>query len=189
MNKLILNASVLLSLALCALCLVQWKRESKLTLEKAKLTHDVYTNKVIIQNLEVTLRSLQDEVQRLEGVRTMQEATLKTNAVRIKELQIQLTKAEEERDQKATLVEQYSAALEEANSNIKQLNEAVINRDEAIKQLVAEREQRVEEYSKLAGEYKKLADEYNKAVGEYNKLVEDVKAANEAAQQRSGSRR
>lgn len=184
MNKLILNISVLLSFALCGLCLVQWKRETALTVEKGGLKSEIYTNKVVIQGLELNLNTAKSELTRVEAIRTAQEVTLKTNQVRITELQTQLTKAEEERDQKTTMVEQYKAALEEANTNIHKLNEAVIKRDEAIKQVVADRDARIEEYNKLGGEYKKLADEYSKVVGEYNKLVDEVKAANEAAKGR-----
>jgi len=181
MNKLILNLSVLLSFALCGLCLVQWKRETALTAGQGRLKNEIYTNKVAIQGLELNLTTAKSELTRVEGIRTAQEAFIRTNQTRIGELQVELSKAEEERDQKTTLVEQYKAALEEANSNIQQLNTAVIKRDEAIKQVVADRDQRIEEYNKLGGEYKKLADEYSKVVGEYNKLVDEVKAANEAA--------
>jgi chromosome segregation ATPase len=181
MNKLILNLSVLLSFALCGLCLVQWKRETVLTAEQGTLRNQIYTNRVALQGLEVNLTAAKSELARVEGIRTMQEGLMRTNQTRIGELQVLLTKAEEERDQKTTMVEQYKAALEEANSNIQQLNAAVIKRDEAIKQVVGDRDQRIEEYNKLGGEYKKLAEEYSKVVGEYNKLVDDVKAANEAA--------
>ena len=183
MNKLILNISVLLSFALCGLCLVQWQRETALTVEKGTLKNEIYTNKVALQGLELGLNTAKSELTRVESIRTMQEGVIRTNQTRLGELQVQLTRAEEERDQKTTMVEQYKAALEEANSNIEKLNSAVIKRDEAIKQVVADRDQRIEEYNKLGGEYKKLADEYSKVVGEYNKLVDEVKAANEATRQ------
>lgn len=175
MNKLILNLSVLISLALCVLCLVQWKRENDLTQNKAKLTHDVHTNKVVIQNLEVTLKNTQQELDRVQGIRVKLEDTVKTNEARIKTLTGELEKTIEDRDAKNLQVEQYKVALEQANDNVKKQNEAITKQNDTIKTLVSQRDEQVEAY-------KKLAEQYNTAVGEYNKLVEEVKKANEAIQ-------
>jgi chromosome segregation ATPase len=190
MNKLILNLSVLISTALCVLVFVQWQRESQLTRDKIKLTNDIHTNKVLIQDLQVALRTTQQELERVQAIRAKLEDTVKTNEVRIRELSRELEKTIEERDAKNLQVEQYKVALEQANENITKQNEAITRQNETIKNLVAQRDEQVEAY-------KKLAEQYNKAVSEYNKLVEEVKKANEAIQaaaeqqqqQRSGGSR
>jgi chromosome segregation ATPase len=175
MNKLILNLSVLVSCALCVLCFVQWRRENTLTQDKIKLTHDIHTNKVLIQDLQVMLKNTQQELERVQGIRVKLEETVKTNEVRIRELTAELEKTIEERDAKTLQVEQYKVALEQANENITRQNEAITKQNETIKALVAQRDEQVEAY-------KKLAEQYNTAVEAYNKLVEEVKKANEAIQ-------
>lgn len=186
MNKLILNLSVLLSFALCGLCLVQWQRETNLTRDKSKLTNDVYTNKVVIQGLEVTLKRTQDEVNRLEGIRTTLEDTVKTNEAKIKGLSTELEDTIQDRDAKRLQVEQYKTALDQANENIKTQNEAILKQNELLKTVAEQRDQQIEEY-------KKLLEKYNQVVGEYNKLVEEVKKANAAieaaAQKQQGSKK
>ncbi len=186
MNKLILNLSVLLSFALCGLCLVQWKRETNLTHDKSKLTEDVYTNKVVIQQLEITLKRTQDEVARLDGIRTKLEQTVETNTARIKALSNELADTIQDRDEKRNQVEQYKAALDQANENIKTQNASIVKQNELLKTVAEQRDQQIEEY-------KKLLEKYNQVVGEYNKLVEEVKKANEAieaaAQKQQGSKK
>lgn len=175
MNKLILNLSVAISFALCVLVFVQWQRENQLTRDKIKLTNDIHTNKVLIQDLQVALRNTQQELERVQGIRAKLEETVKTNEVRIRELSRELEKTIEDRDAKNLQVEQYKVALEQANENIKTQNEAISRQNETIKNLVTQRDE-------LNEAYKKLAEQYNKAVTEYNKLVEEVKKANEAIQ-------
>ncbi len=175
MNKLILNLSVLISCALCVLCFVQWQRENTLTQEKIKLTQDIHTNKVLIQDLQVLLRNTQQELERVQGIRNQLEETVKTNQARLRELTAELERTIEDRDAKTQQVEQYKVALEQANQNILSQNEAITRQNESIKQLVAQRDE-------LNEAYKKLAEQYHKAVTAYNQLVEEVKKANEAIQ-------
>lgn len=175
MNKLILNLSVLVSCALCVLCFAQWRRENTLTQDKIKLTQDIHTNKVLIQDLQVLLKNTQQELERVQGIRVKLEETVKTNEVRLRELTAELEKTIEERDAKTLQVEQYKVALDQANENITKQNEAITKQNETIKALVVQRDEQVEAY-------KKLAEQYNTAVEAYNKLVEEVKKANDAIQ-------
>lgn len=175
MNKLILNLSVLISLGLCVLSLVQWTRENNLQQELGRRVNEVHTNKLTIQNLEISLKSTQQELDRVQAIRVQLEGTVTTNKAQIKQLSGELEKTIEERDTRIAQVEQYKVALEQANENITKQNEAITKQNDTIKQLVAQRDEQAEAY-------KKLVEQYNTAVAEYNKLVEEVKAANAAVQ-------
>jgi chromosome segregation ATPase len=171
MSKIIVNLSVICSIVLCALCLYQWRGGNLASREERKLTNDVYTNKVLIQGLEVTLKATKEEVDRLSKLRTSLESDITNNLAEIKGLTNELIRVIAEKDAKQTQLDTFKAALEQANAAINQQNESITKQNETLKAVAAQRDQQVEQY-------KKLADQYNETVSRYNQLVEDVKKQN-----------
>jgi len=67
------------ALSLCALCAIQWVRESHLRRDVADLHRTVYLKLEMIQNLESQLKQAKEEITRLDNIRIELNGVIKTN--------------------------------------------------------------------------------------------------------------
>src|ERR671924_1275678 len=86
MQKFLSNLLTFFALSLCALCVFQWVRESRLRSEVAQLQHTVYQKMETIQNLESQLKQTKEDVQRLDGLRVELSGIIKTNKEELQNL-------------------------------------------------------------------------------------------------------
>ena len=86
MQKFLSNLLIFFALSLCALCVFQWVRESRLRSEVAELHHSVFLKLDAIQNLETQVKQIKEEVQRLENLRAELSGIIKTNKEEIQNL-------------------------------------------------------------------------------------------------------
>lgn len=167
MNKFLPNLLIFFSMALCGLCVWQWAREGKLTAEKINLHQQIYTNKVTIQGLEVNVKKLHGDVDRLEKVRAELNDTIKTNTAKILDLERLADKLTRDNAALEDTIATYKDALDTANERIKAQNEDIKKQNDLIREVAQQRDEKV-------GELNKMIEDYNKVVKDYNKIVEDM---------------
>jgi len=178
MQKFLSNLLIFFALSLCALCVFQWVRESRLRGEVAELHHSVFLKLDAIQNLETQVKQIKEEVQRLENLRAELSGIIKTNKEEIQNLTKYSEKLEKETEADKAQIAVYKEAVEKANENIKRQNEDIKKQNEQMKQLASDRNATVEKYNKLV-------EQYNDLVKQFEKFQED--AAKAAAQQNKGT--
>jgi len=178
MQKFLSNLLIFLALGLCALCVFQWVRESRLRGEVAELHHTVFLKLDTIQNLEVQLKQTKDEVLRLDNLRVELSGIIKTNKEEIQALTKYSEKMEKEIEASKTQIAAYREAIEKANESIKRQNEDIKKQNEEMKQLSTDRNATVEKYNKLV-------EQYNDLVKQFEKFQQD--AAKSAAPQNKGT--
>ena len=117
------NLLIFFSLCLCGLIAFQWVRETDLNKRLQKLTDAVRDRDISIQNLNAKLRVDEEEIKRLDAIKTQLTATVNSNTLQIAQLTKDLDKAEGENERNLKQIEVYKETLKTANENIRQANE------------------------------------------------------------------
>ena len=177
MQKFLSNLLIFFAVSLCALCVFQWVRESRLRREVADLQHTVYLKLEAIQNLEAQLKQTKEEVTRLDNLRVELSGIIKTNKEEIQNLRKYSEKLEKEIEADKAQIAVYKDAVDKANENIKRQNEDIKKQNEEMKKLAADRNATVQKYNKLVEQYNDLAKQFEKfqedaAKGATNKPAE-----------------
>ena len=178
MQKFLSNLLIFFALGLCALCVFQWVRESRLRSEVADLHRTVFLKLEAIQNLELQLKQTKEEVLRLDNLRVELSGIIKTNKEEIQNLTKYSEKLEKEIEAAKAQIAVYKEALDKANENIRRQNEDIKKQNEEMKELAADRNATVAKYNKLV-------EQYNDLVKQFEKFQQD--AAKAAAPQNKGT--
>ena len=157
------NLLIFFSLCLCALCLFQWHREAALREQIQKLTNTGQDNLEAIRGLQGGLKRADEDIKRLEGLKTELTETVKSNRTQIATLMKAVEKSDLEVEQGLKQIEVYKTALQTANESIKKQNEDVKKQNEELKTLAAERNDTVTKYNKVVQEFNDLAQKWNDA--------------------------
>ncbi len=167
---------VILSAAICVLCVIQWVVQSKLRerIEEENKAKNVALARASEQEAQAKRYSF--EIERLDKESKGSQDLIRSNKFELSALKLEVNRLTHDNEKLTNSVETYKAAYEKANAAILQQNEAVKTQNAALKTVAEER-------NALAEKYNKLAEDYNKAVTEFNNLVEQVKKEREAAAQ------
>src|SRR6266571_4572146 len=163
MQKFLSNLLIFFALGLCALCVFQWVRESRLRREIADLQHTVYLKLEAIQNLEAQLKQTKEEVARLDNLRIELSGIIKTNKEEIQSLTRYSEKLEKEIEAQKAQIAVYKEAVEKANESIKRQNEDIKRQNDEMKHLAADRNATVEKYNKVVEQYNDLVKLYEQS--------------------------
>ncbi len=154
---------IFLALCLCALIAFQWHREAALREQIQKITNTGQDNLDNIRGLQSALKNSDEEIKRLDGLKTELTATVKSNQTQIATLMKAIEKSDQETEKERKQVEVYKTALQAANDAIKKQNEDVKKQNEDLKTLAAERNDAVTKYNKVVQEFNDLAQKWNDA--------------------------
>jgi len=168
------NLLIFLSLCLCAFITFQWHREAKLRQDVQTLTNTVQDKLEHIQNQQAALKRADEEIKRLDGLKTELTETVKSNRTQIAQMMKDLEKSDQEVEKGLKQIEHYKGALQQANENIKTQNESIKSQNESIKT-------QNENMKKLSSEHSELVAKYNKLVADFNDLAKKWNDAQAAA--------
>jgi chromosome segregation ATPase len=162
MKNFLQNLLIVFALALCAIIALQWTRETSLRKAVQELT-DVRQNKEeAILNLQATQKRLENEIQRLDGIRKDQLERIKTNEFQISGLTKDLDKATNLIASNLKQIEAYKDAVDRANESIKVQNETIKQQNAEMQKLAEDRNEMVKKFNKMAADYNELAQKWNK---------------------------
>ncbi|HTL57818.1 MAG TPA: hypothetical protein VL361_19175 [Candidatus Limnocylindrales bacterium] len=162
MKTFLQNLLIFFALSLCALISFQWVRETDLRKNVQSLTDTVHDKMESIQNLQVSIKRDESEIQRLDGIKNQLTQTVKSNDLQISTLVKSLEKATNEVERTQHQMEAYKDALLAANESIKKQNEEVKRQNEEMAKMVEDRNEVVKKFNKMAADYNDLAAKWNK---------------------------
>jgi chromosome segregation ATPase len=162
MKTFLQNLLIFFALSLCALISFQWVRETDLRKNVQSLTDTVHDKMESIQNLQVSIKRDESEIQRLDGIKNLLTQTVKSNDLQISTLVKSLEKATNEVERTQHQMEAYKDALLAANESIKKQNEEVKRQNEEMAKMVEDRNEVVTKFNKMAADYNDLAAKWNK---------------------------
>jgi chromosome segregation ATPase len=160
-KKLLTNLLMVVALALCVLCAVQWVREVHLRQQVHDLLNSRHDGRQALADLKDQLTRSEAEVQRLEKLRVEMLAKADTNAFVTLDLRKQLDQAKADAQAQGRSAEKYKSALEKANRNIARQNQSIHQQNDELKKLAQERNEIVAKYNKLAKDFDGLAKKWN----------------------------
>lgn len=176
MKRLLTTLLVFVALGLCAVCVVQWKREARLRGHITDLVKRLEAENAMRVEAERKVREYEREIERLTELRAEVEAKLVevtrdyndlsadsvargiTIAIYMRELM--QTRAGFEAAQLA--LGQGGAAIKERNTAVTEQNAAIEKQNVMLKQLAAERDTAIEKLNARTREFNALVEKYNK---------------------------
>ncbi|MBA4148708.1 MAG: hypothetical protein H0X66_11390 [Verrucomicrobia bacterium] len=164
------------SLALCGFIGFQWVREARLRDDVQKLTIESHGKTEAAANLEGTIKTLQNEIARLDALKAELTEDAKTNRQQVAQMRTELRKANGENETFIKQVETHQKALTQANENIRQQNEGIQKQNSELKLMVDQRNNAITKQNELI-------EQYNDLVKKFNELQEQLKVRNATAAQ------
>jgi chromosome segregation ATPase len=155
------NLLIVIALALCVVIALQGHQQSQRLKDLQTRQNTIDSQEEQIRDLNGVVKSRNEEIQRLEGIKATLTELVKSNRTEITRLRQDLDKADAEIARQLKQVGDFKAALEQANESIKQQNETIKQQNEQLVKLAAERNEFVEKYNKLAVEFNDLVKKWN----------------------------
>jgi chromosome segregation ATPase len=167
---------ILLSLSLCAICIVQWVREEHLRGHILTLQNQLKAENTARIQAERKAAEYAREIERLEALRAEVEAKLLTvteelgaisadSVARGYTLANFLAERMQTQERLAALenaLGKGSEALQKHSTSVTAQNEAITRQNELLKKLVSERDSAIEKLNTRTREFNDLVEKYNK---------------------------
>ncbi len=161
MRTFLQNLLIFFALCLCGLIAFQWVRETDLQRDRQRLTDTIQDKLEAIQNLQVSVKRDELEIQRLDSLKTQLTQALKTNEVQLAAMAKDLTKATNNLDRAEKQMANYKDAFEKANENVKAANGNIEAQKAELNKVVEERNDIVKKLNKITSDYNELASKWN----------------------------
>lgn len=161
------NLLIILALALCGLCVFQWREQTAQRREIGVLNGMVYQRDNEIQSNTNTLANLNHQLDQLDARLTEIKAAAATNEQFIASQKAEITRLEIANLSLTNAVVQYRQAVDKLQADLKSTYAGIEKQNEAITNLVNQRDEFV----------KKFNDEVqnrNEVVAKYNDLVQKI---------------
>ncbi|MFN7139895.1 MAG: hypothetical protein ACK4UN_11210 [Limisphaerales bacterium] len=161
MKKFLVSLLIVCSLVLCGFVAFQWLREARLRADVQKLTIESHSKTESIANLEGSIKTLQNEISRLDALKTELTEATKTQRQEISEMRIELRKVAGENENLSQQVDSYKDALTQANENIRRQNEGIEKQNSELKRMVEERNEAILKQNEVVHRYNELVKQFN----------------------------
>src|SRR4051812_15531657 len=175
MKTFLQNLLIFFALSLCALIAVQWVRENKSQRTIQNLTDTIHDKSELIQNLQLSVKRDEAEIQRLDGLKNQLTETVKSNNVEIAQLGRDLKKTQLENEKNAKELEVYKDALKVANEN-------VIKEGEDIKTLNTDLKNLLGQHNGLVTNLNVMTKSINDMATKWSRMGDDMQKLSASAQ-------
>lgn len=165
------NLLIVLALALCGLCVFQWRGQTLQHNEIQKLNKMVYDRDAAIQSDTNSIASLNFQVNQMDARLTQLKSVAATNEQLILSQKEEITRLQFQNDTFTNEIAQYKSATDKLTARLKDAYAGIEKQNGAISNLISERDD-------LAKKYNDSVKDRNDVVKKYNDLVEQVKKQN-----------
>jgi peptidoglycan hydrolase CwlO-like protein len=155
-------ALVSIIIALSALVVVQWVRESSLHTELSGMDKRIHASEAALSDLEDKLKTWEAEIQRLTENATSAAKKEKELQAEIARLTMELTTRDAELKTAAAAPPDYAATMQARNEEVTKQNEAIQKANASIQKLVQERDALITKLNARTKEWNELTEKYNK---------------------------
>ena len=176
MKRLLSTLLVIVTLGLCAVCVVQWVREERLRGHIADLAKRLEAENTARVEAERKAAEYEKEIERLTILRAEVEAKLLTATQELTEMGAdsvargytlafflnELVQTEAKLAAMENAVGKGTEALKDHNASVTAQNATITKQNELLKQLAAERNTAIEKLNARTKEFNELVEKYNK---------------------------
>jgi chromosome segregation ATPase len=136
MKAFLQNLLIFCSLCLCGLIAFQWIRETKMHQALQKDEDVIHDKSERIQNLEQTVKRIEDDNRRLDALQKQLTEIVKSNNVEIAQLNKDLKTLKVENDKNLKQAEAYKEAYKIATNNVGKANEQIETLNAEVRKLM-----------------------------------------------------
>ena len=151
-------------LALSALVVVQWVRESRLHRDLSAMDVRVKSSEAAQSDLQDKLNTWEAEINRLTEQSAATATKEKELLAEVTRLTGELTSRDAELKTASAAPPDFTAQTKARNEEVKKANEAIVKQNAALKSLVEERDALTEKLNARTKEWNDLTEKYNKLV-------------------------
>jgi chromosome segregation ATPase len=169
MSKFLSNVLIVFALGLCALCAVQWYRETRQREEVMRLNRQVFDRDSAIQAHTNSIHLMDLKIAQLDARVDELKDTVKTNEATILQGKREIIKLESVGAGLTNQIEEYKAAIDTYQTRLKEAFAGIEKQNELIKTLGDER-------NDLINRLNESTQERNDIVQKYNELVKVAEA-------------
>lgn len=176
MKRLLTTLLVLVTLGLCAVCVVQWVREERLRGHIADLAKRLEAENTARVEAERKAAEYEKEIERLTALRaeieakllaTTEELTLVGNdsvarGITLSLFLNELVQTQARLAAAESVAGKGASALKEHNASVTAQNATITKQNEMLKQVAAERDAAIEKLNARTKEFNELVEKYNK---------------------------
>jgi chromosome segregation ATPase len=167
MKNLQQNLLIILALALCGLCVYQWRVQ---TIQRNEITTQngmLYDNNVAIQGATNSIATLNHQIEQMDAEITVIKAAAATNEQLVVSQKAELTELRFANENLTNDVTQYQAAVNTLEAKLKDAYADIEKQNESVTNLVAQRDEFVKKYNDSV-------KDRNDVVAKYNDLVNQI---------------
>jgi hypothetical protein len=176
MKRLITTLLVLVTLGLCAVCVVQWAREDRYRANIADLAKRLEAENTARVEAERKAAEYEKEIERLIILRAEVEAKLLATTEQLTAMGAdsvargftlafflnELVQTQARLAATEAVVGKGAEALKEHNASVTAQNATILKQNEMLKQLVKERDEAIEKLNTRTREFNEIVEKYNK---------------------------
>jgi chromosome segregation ATPase len=176
MKPFLISLLILISLGLCGICAVQWKREADLHAQIKDITAQLIAENKLRIEFEEKATRFEQEITRLTHLRAETEAALVVATEQVKDvtsdqtsrgfsiavLMNELIAANGELNAFKNLAGKGTDAVKQRNAEVTEQNAAIVKQNAQLKQLAGERDNAINQLNARTREFNELAEKYNK---------------------------
>jgi len=161
------NLFIVLAIALCGLCVFQWREATVQRGAIQSLNQMVYERNTAIQGYTNSIATLNHQVDEMDGRITDLKGVVATNEQTIASQKVDIFQLHFSNAFLTNEVAQYKTAVDALEAKLKDAYAGIEKQNEAITNLVAQRDQ-------LVGKYNDEVKDRNAVVAKYNELAKQV---------------
>jgi chromosome segregation ATPase len=161
------NLLIVLALALCGLCVYQWRVQTVQRDEIQTQNQMIYQRNADIQNYTNSLATLNFQINQMDARISEIQAAAAANEMRLASQKAQISELQFGNMALTNEVAQYGSAVDELTAKLKDAYAGIEKQDAAITNLVAQR-------NALAQKYNDEVKDRNDIVAKYNDLVKQA---------------
>jgi chromosome segregation ATPase len=164
------NLLIVLALGLCGLCAYQWYNQTLQRREVQGLNQLTYEQATAIQGYTNSIRTMNQQIARMDAQITELRATVKSNDQVIVKLKVEINRLELEGESLTNQIAQYKRGVETLQAKLTSTYEDEKKLSDSIKEVVAQRDEFVQKYNDSVKDRNDVVNKYNDLVAKVEKL-------------------
>src|SRR6266478_10161113 len=164
------NLLIIVALSLCGLCVYQWYGQTVQRNEIQILEKMVYEKSAAIQSYTNSIKTMDQQITRMDATITEFKAAAKTNADFVLSQKREINRLQIASETFTNQITEYKQAVATLEAKLKETYEGIQKQNAAMKDLVAQRDEFVKKYNEELKERNEVVNKYNELAGQVERM-------------------
>ena len=164
------NLLIIVALSLCGLCAYQWYGQTVQRNEIQILEKMVYEKSAAIQSYTNSIKTMDQQIARMDATITEFKAAAKTNADLVISQKREINRLQIDSENFTNQISEYKRAVATLEAKLKETYDGIQKQNAALKDLVAQRDEFVKKYNEGLKERNEVVNKYNELAGQVERM-------------------